>query len=308
MVHGFRLRTRFLSRVGLGLVLLVLLVLPLVLPRQAGAQQAATPTGTVRIPGLFRPKVTLVAPPIAITRSAPTFVVTGVRVSNLETTALSSATNKTTADLVFEDQFKATINVQSPSSMRMGESRVITLEIIPELLAQATMVRADLLAIKFESLDDGQPEKTVLVNTPVRWNWNIAPKEAGEQEFFLALAYVNSQGSRVHWQNIILKMVVSQAATPTDPWTATGIEPQPTTTAGSPTPSPPDTSTPTWTPSPTDLPDTPVAFSTPTPTDTFMKRVSDDVADNPGTYLGILVTFVLGLLTVYFQHIRKKGK
>jgi hypothetical protein len=304
MVNGYRPGARLLSRAGLGLILLVLLVLPAILPGQARAQQAFTPTATVQFPRLFQPQATLVAPPIQITRSVPTFVVTDVRVSNLETTALTSLTNETTADLAFQDQFKATINIQSPSSMRMGESRVITLEVIPELLAQASMVRADLLAIKFESLDDGQPEKTVLVNTPVRWNWNIAPKEAGEQEFFLSLSYVNSQGSRVHWQNVILQVAVSQIVTPTNGVIVTLTDTQvftPTHTAIL------DTQTPTWTPSPTNLPEETPVFTL-TPTETIGRRLSDDVAENPATYLGILVTLVLGLLTVYFQHIRKKDK
>jgi len=297
MVHSFSPEARFLSRVGLGLILLVLLVLPVLLPAQARAQQAFTPTSTVRIPGLFRPQATLIAPPILITKFVPTFVVRDVGVSNLESIPLTNVTNKTTADINFEDQFRATINVQSPSSMLIGESRVITLEVIPELLAQASMVRADLLAIKFESVNDGQPEKTVLVNTPVRWNWNIAPKEVGEQEFFLAISYVNNQGSRVHWQNIILKMTVSQPITPTNSSTATPTDTQPS--------APVDTHTPTWTPSPTNLPEETAVF---TLTPTFMRRVSDNVAENPAPYLATLVTLLLGLLGVYFQYIRKSDK
>jgi hypothetical protein len=45
-----------------------------------------------------------------------------------------------------------------------------------------------------------------------------------------------------------------------------------------------------------------------TPTDTFTKRVSDSVAENPAPYLTTLVTLLLGLLGVYFQYIRKSNK
>ena len=39
-----------------------------------------------------------------------------------------------------------------------------------------------------------------------------------------------------------------------------------------------------------------------------MEKVSNDVAENPATYLGMLVTLVLGLLGVYFQYVRKSNK
>lgn len=307
MVHSFRPDARSMSRAGIGLVLLLLLVLPAILPGQARAQQAFTPTATIKIPFLLRPQATLVAPPIVITKSVPTFIAREVGVRNLKSTQLSGETTRTTADLAFSDQFTATINVQSPSSMFIGESRVITLEVIPEFLAQASMVRADLLALKFESLDDGQPEKTVLVNTPVRWNWNIAPREAGEQEFFLALSYINNEGSRVHWQNIVLQVTVSQAVTPTNTWTATLIVTQPGTSIGTSTLAPADTPTPTLTPTVTDAPEATPIHSL-TPTRTFGEKFSDDVTENPATYLGLLVTLVLGLLGVYFQYIRKSNK
>lgn len=299
MIHGFRPDARFTSCIGLGLILLVLLVLPASLPRQARAQQANTPTPTFRNRGLFQPQVTLVAPPILITKSAPTFVVTDVRVLNLNSVKLAGETTKTTADIAFSDQFTATINVQSPTSMLIGESKVITLEVIPEFLAQAAMVRAELHALKFDSVDDGYPEKTIVVNIPVRWNWNIAPKEVGEQEFFLAISYVNNQGSRVHWQNITLNMRVSPAATATNPPTVTPSDTQ--------APQPFNTDIPTWTPSPTNSPEA-TLFYTPTPTDSFSKRIADDVAENPAPYLASLVTLMLGLLGVYFQYIRKSDK
>jgi len=297
MSNRYRSDARFVVRMGLGFVfLLLVLILPILLPIRARAQTASTPTATVRIPNLFRPPVTLIAPPIVITKSAPTFVAINVGVLNLESFPLTSKTTVTTADLNYEDQFKATVNVQSPSSMLLGESRVITLELVPELLAQASMVRADLRAIKFESLDDGQPEKTVIENIPVRWNWNIAPKEVGEQEFFLSISYVNNQGSRVNWQNITLQMSVAQPVTPTRPPTATATDTQ--------APAPFNTEAPTLTASPTSSP----PFYTLTPTRTFMEKVSDDVADNPAPYLGTLVTLMLGLLGVYFQYVRKNEK
>jgi len=247
----------------------------------------------------------LIAPPIRVTKSVPTFVVTDVEVSNLKSVQLAGETTRTTAAIAFVDQFTASINVQSPSSMMLGESRVITLEIIPEFLAQAAMVRAELNALKFDSLDDGYPEKTVIVNTPVRWNWNIAPKEAGEQEFFLALSYVNNEGSRVHWQNITLNMSVSIAVSPTGGATATLID-TPTLISYEITLTPSDTPIPTGTPSPTNSPEATVFVLT--PTDTFMRRVSDNVAENPAPYLATLVTLLLGLLGVYFQYIRKSDK
>jgi hypothetical protein len=306
MVHSFRPDARLMSRAGIGLVLLGLLVLPAILPGQARAQQAFTPTATIKIPFLSRPQATLVAPLIIITESVPTFVVTDVGVSNLRSVQLTEQTTRTTAAIAFEEQFTATVNVQSPSSMLLGESRVITLEIIPEYLAQAAMVRAELQALKFDSADDGYPEKTVIVNTPVRWNWNIAPKEAGEQEFFLALSYVNSQGSRVHWQNITLNMSVSIAASPTGGATATFID-TPTLISFEISLTPSDTPIPTWTPTPTNTLETASIFTL-TPTRTFAEKVSDDVSENPGTYLATVVTLVLGLLGVYFQYIRKSDK
>jgi hypothetical protein len=300
MVHGFSPDARLISRIGLGLILLVLLVLPASLPGQVRAQQAVTPTPAVIIPDLFQPEATLIAPPILITKSVPTFVVTDLKVSNLRSVQLAGDTTRTTAAIAFTDQFTASINVQSPSSMLLGESRVITLEIIPEFLAQASMVRAELNALKFDSVDDGYPEKTIIVNTPVRWNWNIAPKEAGEQEFFLALSYLNDQGSSVHWQNITLKMSVSIAASPTGGATATLID-TPTLISFEITLTPSHTPTPTWTPTPTNLPEA-------TPTDTFLRKVSDDVAENPAPYLTVLVTLLLGLLGMYFQYVRKRDK
>jgi hypothetical protein len=299
MIHRFKIDSRFMSRLATGLILLVLLALPAVLPGGARAQQVDTPTPTQRTHILLRPQVTLIASPIVITQSTPTVVVTGVGILNLSSVLLSRQTTKTTGDLSFANQFTAKISVQSPSSMLIGESRVITLEVIPELLAQAAMVRAELHALTFDSVDDGYPEKTVIVNTPVSWNWDIAPKEVGEQEFFLSLSYVNDQGSQVHWQNITLKMLVSPAATPT--YTPTSV-PIPSDTH-----MPINTQVPTWTPSPTNLPVAPPAF-TPTPTFTFMKKVSNNVADNPAPYLGTLVTLLLGLLGVYFQYIRKSNK
>lgn len=306
MFNRVRADVRVISRAGLGLAILLLaLVFPALPPEQARAQGASTPT--VRIPHLFQPQATLIAPPIVITKSVPTFVVTNLGVLNLESAQLTGQTTRTTADINFEDQFKATVNVESPSSMLLGESRVITLEVIPELLAQASMVRAELQAVRFDSADDGHPEKTVIVNTPVRWNWNIAPREVGQQEFFLAISYVNNYGSRVHWQNITLKMTVSRAATPTDPGTATFIATQTDSAIGTIILMPVDTHTPTWTPSATNSPEA-TFLPTLTPTRTFAEKVSEDVAENPATYLGTLVTLVLGLLGVYFQYIRKRDK
>ena len=297
MFKKHRSGAHLIGRIGFGFIFLFLfMILPILLPRQARAQTASTPTPTVRIPFLFRPGVTLIAPPIVIVNTTPTFVANNVGILNLETFPLTNKTNVTTADLSFEDQFKASVNVQSPSSMLLGESRVITLEIIPEALAQASMVRADLRALQFESLDDGQPEKTVIENRPVRWNWNIAPKETGQQEFFLSISYVNSQGSRVNWQNISLEMTVSRPATPTSPPTSTPTETQ--------APVPFGNETPTLAASPTSSP----PVFTPTPTLTFMGKVSNDIAENPATYLGMLVTLVLGLLGVYFQYVRKSNK
>jgi hypothetical protein len=300
MVYSFSPEARFISRIGLALILLLMLVLPASLPGPARAQQAFTPTPRVIIPDLFQPEATLLAPPILVTQSVPTFVITDLEVSDLRSVQLAGETTRTTAGIAFTDQFTAAINVQSPSSMLLGESRVITLEIIPEFLAQASMLRAELNAVKFDSVDDGYPEKTIIVNTPVRWNWNIAPKEAGEQEFFLALSYLNDQGSSVHWQNITLKMSVSIAASPTGGLTATLID-TPTLISFEITLTPSLTPTPTWTPTPTNLPEA-------TPTHTFLRKVSDDVAENPAPYLTVLVTLLLGLLGMYFQYIRKRDK
>lgn len=293
MIHNFNFDWRFMSRIGLGLVLLFLLILPVLLPIQAQAQQRPTPTATstVKIPLLIPPRYTLIAPPIQITKSVPTFVVTNVGVLNLTSLPLASDTRMTSADLAYSDQFKASINIQSPSSMLIGESRVITLDVTPELLAQASMVRAELHAIEFESVDDGQPDKTVLENVPVSWIWNIAPKQIGEQEFFLAISYINNQGSVVHWQNITLQIAVLPVPSPTSPWTLT----------------PSLTSAPTWTPVPTNSP-VPSSVPTITPTLTFWGKVSDSMATDPAAYLGLLITLLLGLLGVYFQYIRKSGK
>lgn len=291
MIHGFNFDSRLMSRFGLGLILLMLLALPAILPHQAQAQEAFTPTSTIRFPVLIRPEVTLIAPPILYTKSAPTFVATDVKVLNLKSVQLTDKLAKTTADLNYSNQFEATINIQSPTSMLIGESRVISLEVTPKLLAQAAMVRAELHALTFDSVDDGYPEKTVIVNMPVSWNWDIAPKEVGEQEFFLSLSYVNDQGSSVHWQNLTLKMTVSPVPSPTSPWTLT-----PTTT-----------SIPTWTPLPSNSP-VPSPIPTITPTLTFWGKVSDNIATDPAAYLGLLVTLLLGLLGVYFQYIRKSGK
>jgi hypothetical protein len=291
MIHRFNLDSRFISRIGLGLILLSLVILPILLPDQAHAQRGFTSTPTVYIPFLIRPGATLVAPQLLFTKSVPTVVVTNVRVLNLKSVQLADKTAQLSADLNYSDQFQASINVQSPSSMLIGESRVITLEVVPELLAQASMVRAELHAVEFESVDDGQPDKTVIENTPVSWNWNIAPKQVGQQEFFLALSYINNQGSRVSWQNITLQMTVSLAPSPTDSWT----------------PAPLDTSVPTWTPSPTETP-APKALPTITPTRAFWGRVSDNISENPAPYLGTLVTLLLGLLGVYFQYIRRSDK
>jgi hypothetical protein len=293
MIHRLDIDSRFMSRLGVGLIVLILLMMPTTLPHQVLAQKASTPTPTVHSPILIRPGVTLVAPPIVFTKSVPTFVVTDVQVSNLKSAQLAGKVAETTGDLNYSDQFEATINIHSPSSMLMGESKVITLEVIPELLAQASMVRAELHAVEFDSVDDGEPEKTVIVNTPVSWNWNIAPKQVGNQEFFLAISYINNQGSRVHWQNITLQMNVSLAPSPTLPWTST-----PTTTS---------TNAPTWTPSPTSSP-APQVVPTMTSTPAFWEKVSDNISSNPAPYLGTLVTLLLGLLGVYFQYVRKSDK
>jgi len=290
-----------MSRIALGLVFLFLiLILPVLLPKQVRAQTVSTATPTVKIPFLIRPGVTLIAPPLVITKSAPTFVATNVEVLNLEETHIpltgGTGVNNTSADLAYSDQFEATINIQSPISMVLGESRVITLEVTPELLAQASMVRAELRALQFESLDDGQPEKTVIENIPVKWNWNIAAKQAGEQEFFLSISYVNDQGSRVNWQSITLQMIVSPPATPTSPPTSTSTDTQ------APAPFSNETLTPAASPTSS------ATLFTPTPTLTFMGKVSNDIAENPATYLGMLVTLVLGLLGVYFQYVRKGDK
>lgn len=307
MSNRFKSDARFISRISLGLViLLILLILPASLPGEAEAQQAFTPTSIVRFPGLLRPHVTLIAPPISITRSVPTFVMLNLGLLDLRSVQLSGETTRTTAAITFTDQFTASINVQSPSSMLLGESRVITLEVIPEFLAQAAMVRAELNALQFDSVGDGYPEKTIIENTPVRWNWNIAPKSAGEHEFFLSLSYLDNQGSSVHWQNIMLQMSVSIVPSPTGGVTATVID-TPTLISYEITLAPTDTPVPTWTPSPTNSPEA-TSIVTVTPTDTFTKRVSDSVAENPAPYLTTLVTLLLGLLGVYFQYIRKSNK
>jgi hypothetical protein len=307
MFNPLRPKLRFVGYLAFVLLTLFALTLvPVTSSGQVEAQRALTPTATIRIPNLIRPQVTLIAPPLAITKSAPTFVLVNVGLLDLQSVQLAGETTRTTAALAFEDQFTASVNVQSPSSMSLGESRVITLEIIPGVLAQAAMLRADLNALNFNILDDGYPEKTVVAGTPVRWNWDIAPKEAGEQEFFLSLSLINGQGSRVHWQNVPLKMDVSIAISPTGAASATPIV-TPSLIPYEITLAPTEAPSPTSTPSPTDTPQALSTFTV-TPTDTFMKRVSNDVADNPGTYLGILVTLLLGLVTVYFQFIRKSKK
>ncbi len=268
---------------GSGLIVLIVLTLPALLVRQVSAQTSNTSTPTLNFPILIAPQYTLIAPKLFITKSVPTFMVSNIQVLNLKSIQLTGGITKTTADIDYSNQFKGSINIQSPTSMMVNESRVITLEVVPETLAQASMVHAELHAVTFESADDGQPDKTVVVNVPVKWNWAIASKNTGQQEFFLAISYVNNQGSRVYWQNITLIMTVSAPSTATD------------------TPPPPPTLT--LTPSPTPIP--PVA-PTSIPTLTSGQKAADAILSNPVPVVGVAVTLLLGLLSIYFQYVRKK--
>ena len=138
-----------------------------------------------------------------------------IAVLNVKSETQPDGTIKNTASLSISPLGLGTLNLSSPSTIKLGESSIIQLSITPDsVLANLPKVTAptvsantsdyvlefsdrlqiypvmiaELKGVNFEIESDNHPEKPVTSSMPVEWIWNVTPLSAGKQTLILAIS------------------------------------------------------------------------------------------------------------------------
>lgn len=205
--------------------------------------------------------------------------------------------------LKYSSFFTGSMDVKNPSVMLLGDSDSITLTITPASITNDSAIQPELLGVadKISILPAVQPEKPINGTSQLTWTWVVDPKVTGKHVLLLNITYKNTQAASkatsARWESIEVDLTVQLPPSET---------PTPTLT---PTITPSPTKTPSFTVAPTlTFTVTPIPTFTSTPTLTTGEVIKESLASNVVTLIGILVTLLLGVLTLYFQTIRKSDK
>ncbi len=134
---------------------------------------------------------------------------------NVWSEAQSDGSIKKMADLSMTALGLGSLQITSPSVIKLGESSVIRLTIAPasalialpsvsistleandlgyvlefsDRLQIDPVMIAELKGVNFDIVSDGYPEKPVTSSEPVTWRWNVTPKSGGKQVLFLVIS------------------------------------------------------------------------------------------------------------------------
>ncbi len=171
------------------LVFLTVLLIPSLITRPALAGGgAASPTATLSFINIQK---------IPLTVSSP------ITISN---SILKYSTILTASNLL-----NASLDLRSPPSIPLGESKVITLQITPSTLqSKSSQIRAKLSGVNFQIADDGQPDKTLAPGVAVNWSWVISSTSPGSQALLLSISYLDQKGNvQAQWENLPINIDVS---------------------------------------------------------------------------------------------------
>lgn len=138
-----------------------------------------------------------------------------IAVLNIYSEIQADGTVKNTASLSISPLGLGTLELSSPSAIKLGESSIIRLLITPDsVLADLPRVTApavstnapdyvlefsdrlqiypvmiaELKGVNFEIESDNRPEKPVTSTMPVEWIWSVTPLSAGKQTLILAIS------------------------------------------------------------------------------------------------------------------------
>jgi hypothetical protein len=268
-------------------LLLSILLISISSPGMADAQTLATSTKGLPSSRVFLP-TKLIIPRNLIKLSTPVF-----------NTQIISGLVLNKAALKYSTYFTGSMDIQNPSEMILGNTEAVKLTITPSDSSSSSSIQVQLVGVadKITIVPDVQPERQVNGTAPLQWTWVIDPKAAGNHILLLNITYnVNQENtSSARWDSIEVDLHV--VLPPTD--TATSTAPPTTTPSATLTPLP----TLTLGPSDTPIPTITVA-STATPTNS--EKMITGIVANPVPLIAALVTLMLGLLTLYFQNIRKR--
>lgn len=218
-----------------------------------------------------------------------------IAVLNVHTITLPNGAIQNSAELSVSPLGLGSLKLTSPSTIKLGESSIIRLEIRPDSILENLpkvsaptisvnspeyvlefsdrlqiypVMTSELKGVNFEIESDNRPEKPVISYMPVEWIWNITPLSAGKQTLILVISVpviINRNYDVASAQ--ILKNIP--------------IEIQVVVT---PSPIPSETPTPTQTPIPT---------LTPTPLPPIAK-ISEKLTEN----ISLIVVAIIGLIGV----------
>lgn len=188
-------KTRQYFRVSTFLVLILVFLTALIMfslttqPAQAGGG-AASPTATLSLINI---------------QKIPLMVFTPVPLSN--------SILKYSTILNISNLLNASLDLQSPPNIPLGESKVITLQITPSVLqSKSSQIRAKLSGVSFQIADDGQPDKTLEPGATVNWSWVVSSSSPGQQALLLAISYLDQKGNvTAQWENMPINIDISNS-------------------------------------------------------------------------------------------------
>ncbi len=162
-----------------------------------------------------------VAPALAGGGVTPTATFSGITIQKIPLVLatpvpISSSLLKFTTVLTLANQLNASLDVQSPPSIPLGDSKVITLQITPSTLqSKSSQIRAKLSGVNFQIADDGQPDKTLTPGVPVKWSWVVSSSTPGSQALLLAIYYLDQKGNvQAQWDNLPINIDISGKVVP----------------------------------------------------------------------------------------------
>ena len=273
----------------LGVVLIVAIFLfALIAPYYSNnAQIRLTPTFSNLLPSISPTTSILTKTVDSVTKPVE------IAVLNVKSETQSDGNVYTTADLSISPLGLGSLDFTSPTTMRLGESGLVRLVIIPDSaltglpLATITplsandsgavlqfsdqlqiypVMRAELNGANFEIVSDGYLEKPVTSTDMVEWVWSVTPKKIGRQSLVLIIS---------------VPVIIDQARDilSVRPLKSIPIE---IVVEGTPT---------------LELSDTPVpAPATPVP---ISDRIRDQLIENTSSIFAAILVFISGLFTVY---------
>jgi len=181
-----------------------------------------------------------------------------IAVLNVNSEIQADGTIKNTASLSITPLGLGTLQLTSPSTIKLGESSVVRLLIIPDSavtnLPKVTVttvsaespdyalkfsdhlqiypvMMAELNGVNFEIQSDNHPEKPVTSSMPVEWIWNVKPLSEGKQTLILAISVpviIDRSRDMVSAQtlkNVPIEIRVEVPATPVPTFTPTPLPP-----------------------------------------------------------------------------------